>query len=76
MKIRISITLSRELLETVDQLSQQYKSRSAFIESALSSFTAQLIRQERDQRDLEIINQYADELNREAEDVLGYQTAC
>lgn len=74
MKVRISITLSRDLLRTVDQLSQQYKSRSAFIETALSSFTAQLIRQEQDQRDLEIINHYADELNKEAEDVLSYQT--
>ena len=74
MKVRISITLSRELLQTVDQLSQRYKSRSAFIESALSSFTAQLIRQVQDQRDLEVINQHADESNEEAEDVLDYQT--
>lgn len=73
MKVRISITLSKDLLQTVDQLSQQYKSRSAFIESALSSFIARLIYQEQDQRDLEIINRHADELNKEAEDVLGYQ---
>jgi hypothetical protein len=34
-----------------------------------------LERQEAEQRDLEILNRRADELNEEAEDVLAYQVA-
>ena len=73
MKVKTSITLSEDLLETVDKLSQDYKNRSEFIEVALRKFVTELIRKEQDERDLEIINQYADQLNEEAEDVLSYQ---
>lgn len=73
MKIKTSITLSEELLVTIDQFSHSYKNRSDFIETAVSHFIAYLNRAEQNARDLEIINQYADELNAEAEDVLSYQ---
>ena len=73
MKIKTSITLSEDLLETVDAMSVKYKNRSEFVEFALRKVIAQMIRDEIDARDLEIINQHVDELNAEAEDVLGYQ---
>lgn len=73
MKIKTSITLSEDLLATVDQLAGPSRNRSEFIEMALRSFISQMIRQAQNARDIEIINQYADELNAEAMDVLAYQ---
>ncbi|GIK58379.1 MAG: ribbon-helix-helix protein, CopG family [Chloroflexi bacterium] len=73
MKVKISITLSEDLLETIDVMSASYKNRSEFIEYALRKAIAQMIRNDRNARDIEIINRHLDELNAEAEDVLAYQ---
>ena len=73
MKVKTSITLDKDLLKAVDALSSKYKNRSEFIEAALQSYVAQLTRREQNAKDLEIINHYADDLNREALDVLEYQ---
>lgn len=73
MKVKTSITLSEDVLRTVDELLGSYKSRSEFIELALRTFIAQLIRNEQNARDLDILNRHADRLNQEAEDVLTYQ---
>ncbi len=73
MKRKISITLSEELLVAMSQFSRFHKNRSDFIESAVRHFIACLNRTEQNSRDLDMINQYADELNAEAEDVLHYQ---
>jgi metal-responsive CopG/Arc/MetJ family transcriptional regulator len=75
MKIKTSITLSSDTLLVVDTLSTQYKSRSEFIELAIQAFIKQLKREEQDAKDLAILNQYADQLNEEATDVLAYQIA-
>ncbi|MDL1959538.1 MAG: ribbon-helix-helix domain-containing protein [Deltaproteobacteria bacterium] len=73
MKVKTSITLSEEVLETIDLHIGKYRSRSEFLETAARKFIAQLVRKEADRRDLEIINRRADSLNAEAEDVLTYQ---
>jgi metal-responsive CopG/Arc/MetJ family transcriptional regulator len=73
MKVKTSITLSSDLLKTIDKLSGRNRSRSDFIEAALKAYIAQLVRNEQNSRDLEIINRRADELNKEALDVLLYQ---
>ncbi len=74
MKVKTSITLSEELLKTVDRRSKQQKrTRSDFIELAVRAFIQQLIREEQNARDLEIINRHADALNKEAAEVLEYQ---
>ena len=73
MKVKTSVLLPQELLHTVDQYAGQYKSRSQFIEQALRVFLAQLMRHEQHQRDLDIINRWADELNQETLDALTYQ---
>jgi metal-responsive CopG/Arc/MetJ family transcriptional regulator len=70
MRVKTSITLPAELLGRVDQLD---KNRSAVIERAALAYLAKLERQERDRRDVEIINRHAERLNREAMDVLEYQ---
>ncbi len=73
MKVKTSITLSEDLLETIDAMSAPYKNRSEFIEYTLRKAIAQMIRNDRNARDIEIINRHLDELNAEAEDVLAYQ---
>ena len=73
MKVKTSITLSRDLLETIDRRSASSKSRSRFVEQAVRCYVAQLERSEADARDLEILDRRADTLNEEACDVLEYQ---
>jgi len=65
--------LPKELLLAVDRFRPRHTSRSDFIEQAVRTFLAQRKREEQNAHDLEIINQRADELNQEAEDVLTYQ---
>ncbi len=73
MKIKTSITLSSDLLAAIDEQSESFKNRSDFIEAAVRAFLAQRLREEREGRDLAIINERADRLNDEAADVLEYQ---
>ena len=73
MKVKTSITLSRELLQAVDARTGRGRSRSEFIEAALQAFLDKSMRDERGVRDLEILNRRATRLNREAADVLAYQ---
>lgn len=73
MKIKTSVTLSRELISRVDELAVQYGTRSALIELAIERFVSTATRQARDARDLEILNRRAEALNAEADEVLAYQ---
>ena len=73
MKIKTSITLSAELIGEIDGLSDQYGNRSLLIEQAIRDFLATRAKRKRDLKDIEILNQRADALNKEAEDVLAYQ---
>jgi metal-responsive CopG/Arc/MetJ family transcriptional regulator len=73
MKVRTHITLSESLLKEIDELNDHARNRSIFIEEAIKAYLAQKRRMIRDQRDLELLNRSARELNQEAEDVLSYQ---
>lgn len=73
MKVKTSITLSRDLLKAIDARAGRGRSRSDFIEAALRTFLERTERDERDARDIDILNRRAARLNREAADVLGYQ---
>jgi metal-responsive CopG/Arc/MetJ family transcriptional regulator len=73
MKVKTSIEVERDLLETIDKLSG--RNRSEFIEAAIQAFVAQRTQEADDARDLEMINKSADILNQEALDVLDYQVA-
>lgn len=73
MKEKTSITLSREVLSGIDRIAGSKQSRSAFIEKILSRYLREQAKAARDAREVELINQHADELNAEAEDVLRYQ---
>lgn len=73
MKVKTSVVLSDELLQEMEPYIPYYHSRSELIECAIRAFLTQLVRKEQDSRELKLINQYADELNQEALDVLDYQ---
>ena len=73
MKIKTSITLSQELLTTIDGIVDATQNRSQFLENAAWEYIAKLRRARLNQRDLEIIDQRADYLNGEIADVLAYQ---
>ena len=68
MRVRTSITVEKELLK----LSHQHKNRSEFIEIAPRAYVSENGKAA-ESRDLHILNRHADELNREALDVLDYQ---
>jgi len=70
--VKTSITLSEEIIAAIDRLTRKGGSRSETIERLLKqSFTAEA-RRARDRKDLQIINDNAETLNEEAEDVLTY----
>ena len=73
MKEKTSITLSREVLGRIDRLAGSKQSRSAFIEAVLAQYLREEAKAARDAREIQLINQHADELNAEIEDVLRYQ---
>jgi metal-responsive CopG/Arc/MetJ family transcriptional regulator len=73
MKEKTSITLSREVLSGIDRIAGSKQSRSAFIEAVLTEYLRKQARARVEARDLELINQAADELTAEVEDVLRYQ---
>ncbi len=73
MKIKTSITISPELLESIDKVFGRQKNRSEFIEQAVWDFIKRQQQKKRDLNDLDILNKKAEELNKEAGDVLSYQ---
>jgi len=73
MKINISVSLSKDLLQEIKQRSKNYINRSAFIESAINYYITKITKSENIKNDLMIINMNAKRLNKEALDVLTYQ---
>ena len=73
MKVKTSITLSEDLIKEIDTLLGQSGNRSAFVEQVLRDFLAAKARRFDAAKELEILNQFADELNEEAADTLSYQ---
>jgi metal-responsive CopG/Arc/MetJ family transcriptional regulator len=70
VRVKTSITLPSDLLARIDRAESN---RSVFLERAARTYLARLERARLDRRDIEIINAHADELAREAMDVLEYQ---
>ena len=75
MKEKTSIPLSKDLLARVDRLAGSKQSRSAFIERVLGKYLKDRRRASIHARDLELPNQAAERLNREAKDVFEYQAS-
>ena len=73
MKMKTSVTLPEDLLEDLNRLGDEFKNRSEVVEQALRLLLKQRTQKLREEKDLKILNQRADDLNEEAEDVLSYQ---
>jgi metal-responsive CopG/Arc/MetJ family transcriptional regulator len=73
MKVKTSITLSEELIRSIEKLFGKQQNKSEFIEKAVTDYIKNQIKKERDINDLAILNKKADKLNKEAADVLMYQ---
>jgi metal-responsive CopG/Arc/MetJ family transcriptional regulator len=74
MKIKTSITLSKELLREIDaRVEAQQRSRSEFIEEALRAFLAHADRMALQVREAALLRKHARALNAEMADVLEYQ---
>jgi predicted transcriptional regulator len=76
MKKKISITLSLDVLASVDKLAGSRRSRSVVIEQAIRSYLRQQASAVAEANDLRRINDAADRLNIEAADVLEYASVC
>ncbi len=70
MRVKTSVTLPSELLHKLDRID---KNRSAVLERAARAYLVQLEAEQRDRRDVEIINRNAERLNRQAAETLKYQ---
>ena len=73
MKLKTSLTLSEDLIETLDRLAGSKVSRSAFIENILRDFVGRRAQARRDAREIAAINRHAAALNTEMSDALSFQ---
>jgi metal-responsive CopG/Arc/MetJ family transcriptional regulator len=73
MKLKTSVTLSEDILKTIGRKARKGESRSETIERLLREALAARERREADARELALINEHAEQLNAEADDVLKYQ---
>jgi len=72
MRVKTSVTIDARVLRAIDKAAGN-RSRSRVIEDAAREFLARRARAAREARDLAILNETADALNAEMEDVLAYQ---
>jgi metal-responsive CopG/Arc/MetJ family transcriptional regulator len=73
MRVKTSVTIDERVLRAIDKTTTRHRSRSRVIEDAAREFLARRSRAAREARDLEILNEAADALNREMDDVLAFQ---
>jgi metal-responsive CopG/Arc/MetJ family transcriptional regulator len=73
MRVKTSVTIDERVLRAIDKATTRTRSRSRLIEDAAREYLARRSRAAREARDLAILNNVADDLNREMEDVLAYQ---
>ncbi len=73
MRVRTSVTLPEELLVEVDALARKKNGRSAVVESALLAYVAKEKPKKLNRRDIQIINENADLINRQVEETLEFQ---
>jgi metal-responsive CopG/Arc/MetJ family transcriptional regulator len=73
MKAKTSLTLSEDLVASIDRLAGPKVSRSAFIEQILREFIERRAQSRRETRQVAAINRHAAQLNAEMSDVLSFQ---
>jgi metal-responsive CopG/Arc/MetJ family transcriptional regulator len=73
MKSKTSLTLSEDLVASIDKLAGPKASRSAYIEQILREFVDRRVRARKGAREVAAINRHAAELNSEMNDALSFQ---
>ena len=73
MRVKTSVTIDERVLRAIDKATTRTRSRSRLMEDATREYLARHNCAAREARDLAILNEVADELNSEMEDVLAYQ---
>jgi len=76
MKAKTSLTLSQDLLATLDKMAGPKVSRSSFIEQILRDFVEGRAQARREAREIAAINRHAARLNAEMRDVLSFQASA
>ena len=73
MKAKTSLTLSEDLVASIDKLAGPKVSRSAYIEQILREFVNRRAQSRKDAREVASINRHAAQLNAEMSDALTFQ---
>jgi metal-responsive CopG/Arc/MetJ family transcriptional regulator len=73
MKAKTSLTLSEDLVASIDKLAGQKMSRSAYIEQILREFLDRRAQARKVAREVAAINRHAAQLNSEMSDALTFQ---
>jgi metal-responsive CopG/Arc/MetJ family transcriptional regulator len=73
MKAKTSLTLSEDLVASIDKLAGPKVSRSAYIEQILREFVDRRAQARKDARETASINRHAAQLNAEMTDALSFQ---
>jgi metal-responsive CopG/Arc/MetJ family transcriptional regulator len=75
MKAKTSLTLSEDLVASIDKLAGPKVSRSAYIEQILREFVNRRAQARKDARAVAAINRHAAQLNVEMSDALSFQAS-
>jgi metal-responsive CopG/Arc/MetJ family transcriptional regulator len=73
MKSKTSLTLSEDLVVSIDKLAGPKASRSAYIEQILREFVERSAQARKGAREIGAINRHAPKLNSEMSDASSYQ---
>lgn len=73
MKAKTSLTLSEDLIASIDKLAGPKVSRSAYVEQILREFVQRRARARKEAREAAAINRHAAQLNVEMSDALSFQ---
>jgi metal-responsive CopG/Arc/MetJ family transcriptional regulator len=73
MKAKTSLTLSEDLIASIDKLAGPKVSRSAYIEQILREFVDRRAQARNAAREVASINRHAAQLNSEMSDALSFQ---
>lgn len=76
MKAKTSLTLSEDLVASIDKLAGPRISRSAYIEQILREFVDRRAQTRKDAREVAAINRHAAQLNTEMSDALSFQAGA
>jgi metal-responsive CopG/Arc/MetJ family transcriptional regulator len=75
MKVKTSLTLSEDLVASIDKLAGPKVSRSAYIEQILREFVDRRAQARKSARQVAAINRHSAELNTEMSDALSFQVS-